>query len=193
MADNDAAAAAIGAVGDLGVAAINAGSAAAESKKQRKWQTAESEKQRSWSSSEATTAYQRSALEAQKVRDWETEMSNTAYQRSVADLEAAGLNPALAYSQGAASTPSSSPASAHAPGGSAAGGDPRADYSLTAKSVGASFDKVAEYFKLKSERAFELERLRVLRGELSLTAKQKSSVLSKHEKDMLKKLSEGPL
>lgn len=65
------------------------------------------------------------AEQSKLARDWSERMSNTEIQRRMADLKVAGVNPMLAYMNGAsaASTPSSSvAASAGAPAGSSTKG-----------------------------------------------------------------------
>lgn len=61
-------------------------------------------------------ANQFTAEQAQINRDWQEQMDNTKYQRTVADMKAAGINPALAMSNGVGATPSGSSGSSVSPG-----------------------------------------------------------------------------
>lgn len=73
---------------------------------QQMWQQAANWNEQMW---ERQAAY--NAEEAQKQRDWQEMMSNTQYQRAMNDMQKAGLNPILAFSQGGAGVPTGATAS----------------------------------------------------------------------------------
>lgn len=89
------------------------------------------EQQMAYNSAEAAKAreyntqmYERALADnralAQESRNWQEMMANTAYQRAVKDMQAAGINPILAYSQGGAAVPGGATASIGAPSSAAA-------------------------------------------------------------------------
>lgn len=87
----------------------------------QQFNSAEAALQRTWQEEQTQKAYEWQEKMQNQAYEYQTEMSNTAYQRAVADMQKAGLNPALMYNSASpASTPNASIGSASIPSGNGA-------------------------------------------------------------------------
>lgn len=114
---------------------------------------------RAFQTSSAREAMTFEADQAKLNRDWQEHLSNTAYQRAIQDLQAAGLNPALAYQQGGAASTAGATAAGHAASGSSASGymahGSKADVDSTTKKdlIGMVVNAALDFYKTNTQAA----------------------------------------
>lgn len=75
---------------------------------------------RSFNADQAQLQRNWSGDQAEALRNWQTNMANSAWQRSTSDMQAAGINPMLAFMKGGADTPSGAMPQAGSASGQAA-------------------------------------------------------------------------
>lgn len=124
----------------------------------RQFNAEEAHKKRYWDEGMSQSAMNFSHSQAQNQMAYQSEMANTAWQRGIKDMQAAGLNPMLAYRQGGAISPSGAAGhgaqgSGAAASSSAASAGPPGNMQNTMAAAGASATQWAHIENIKADTA----------------------------------------
>lgn len=138
-------------------------------REQNRFNAQQAEMDRQFQARQAEMANQFTAGQTQAQMNFQESMANTQYQRTVQDMQAAGVNPALAMSNGANAAPSGAAGSGVAASGAAASGSGRG-VPFTMSEIMAAMKMRKEMDLLDAQREETLANAENLRNNAAKTA-----------------------
>lgn len=143
---------------------------AAQAEQNREFQAKQIEGQQAFNMYESYRNRQFQQESADKQMAFQERMSNSSYQRAVKDMEAAGLNPMLAYAHGGATSPSGGSASgSQASSGAASGAQGQAHTAVMSPAVAQAVNTGMAAAKLRGDLTEQQARTKLIEADAEKT------------------------